>query len=79
MLSKVKQHAKVLHSADLQLSNKAIIGMQIESYNRQVYVISELVQKVCAHLASLCGKEVPYATVCMTSGLAGRERFLVYL
>jgi hypothetical protein len=43
MLYKVKQYAMSLQPTDLQLSNKAIIGLRVDSYNKQVFVLSELV------------------------------------
>lgn len=64
MLYTVKQYATSLQPTDLQLSNKAIIGLRVDSYNKQVFVISELVRKVRMRFEALCGKEVPFITIC---------------
>jgi hypothetical protein len=64
MLRHVFDNAQVLNMKDVELSNKAITRMRIEGYNGFIRVVSGLRANIRQHYTKLCGKPVPFATVC---------------
>ena len=64
MLLAVKRHAASLEMTDLHLSNKAICAQRIDSYNNFMHAVTELVRKIRTYYKHLCGREVPFATIC---------------
>ena len=64
MLRHVFDNAQVINMKDVELSHKAINRMRIEGYNRFVRVVNDLRVNIRQHFTKLCGKPVPFATVC---------------
>ena len=64
LLDCVQRNASNLSSTDFDVSNKFLSQLHVKSYNNFVELIANLAQNVCLAYFDICGREIPFATIC---------------
>ena len=64
LLETVCHNAKLISTKDLEISNKLLSSICLQSYNEFVQLISMLICNVQMQYEELCGKTTPFATLC---------------
>ena len=64
LLDCVRRNASNLSSTDFDVSNKFLTQLHVKSYNNFVGLIANLAQNVCLVYFDICGREIPFATIC---------------
>ena len=64
LLNTVRENAQFLKSTDLHISTRALETMRINSYSSFIDLVKDLGASVRSEYELLCGKTIPFATVC---------------
>ena len=64
LLECVRRNASNLSSSDFDVSNKFLTQLRVKSYNNFVELIAKLAQNVHLAYVDICGREIPFATIC---------------
>ena len=64
LLETVHCNAKLISSKDLEISNKLLSSIHLQSFNEFVQLRSMLICNVWTWYEELCGKTTPFATLC---------------
>ena len=64
LLETVCRNAKLISNKDIDISNKLLSTIHLQSYNEFVQLISTLISNVHMRYEELCGKTTPFATLC---------------
>ena len=64
LLDCVWRNASNLSSSDFDVSNKFLTQLRVKSKNNLVELIAKLAQNVCLAYFDICGREIPFATIC---------------
>jgi hypothetical protein len=64
MLLAVHDNATQLHTNDLKLLVKSITKLRIKFYTEFVELVNKLMMNVQKEYKSLCGREIPFASIC---------------
>ena len=64
LLDCVWRNASNLSSTEFDVSNKFLTQLCVKSYNNFVELIANLARNVCLAYFDICGREIPFATIC---------------
>ena len=64
LLDCVQRNASNLSSTNFDVSNKFLTQLRVKSYNNFVELIANLARNVCLAYFNICGREIPFATIC---------------
>ena len=64
LLDCVRRNASNLSSTNFEVSNKFLTQLRVKSYNNFVELIANLTRNVHLVYFDICGREIPFATIC---------------
>lgn len=64
MLRQIHLNAPVINPRDFMMSNQAIAFTRVEEYNNAIRVVSNHATKIRSEYKSICGRSIPYVTIC---------------
>ena len=64
MLKMTMSMASKLSSKDINMSNKAVMELRIQSYNQLLKTVSMIGTKIRGEYLHLCGQSIPFSSIC---------------